>query len=395
MSRHARRSLRPADDRQAGSTRSACRSPGPCCCWRSSTGTACGRPAWPAQRCWWGSHCRRRSPATCRCCSAVVSLLRTAAAAEAVLRVGVFALLFLDVGIWWLVACIVVMNITAWTGYAGMRAEVAAVAPGPRALTAVRHRRRGRRGARCRGSRARCPPASCTSRLSTRRRASSSSTCSPCCRPCSLPGGRAIAPGVREPGRSPARSRPSLPLVAGVLLMAIASAPTLLCVAAGRRAARSLVGRRGGDRLHGRLADGSLRGGRGGAAGCQRADHVDPVRARDGGPVAVGPRCSIAVLCAAQLLSGQFMTTLEGLLDARTAEQARGPSPVRSPVPRRAGRSAPRPGRPPAVRAGRRGALGRHRAAWRPCCSALVPSSPPGPVEVAARWSAPRLRCSR
>ncbi len=34
---------------------------------------------------------------------------------------------------------------------------------------------------------------------------------------------------------------------------------------------------------------------------------------------------SVVVFCAAQLLSGQFMTTLEGLLDATTAANARGP----------------------------------------------------------------------
>ena len=62
-------------------------------------------------------------------------LLRAAAAAEAALRVGVFLLIFSDAPVWLLALCISTMNVTAWTGYAGMRAEVAAVSSGPTALT--------------------------------------------------------------------------------------------------------------------------------------------------------------------------------------------------------------------------------------------------------------------
>ena len=62
-------------------------------------------------------------------------LLRAAAAAEATLRVSVFMLLFTDAPVWLLALCISTMNVTAWTGYAGMRAEVAAVSSGPTALT--------------------------------------------------------------------------------------------------------------------------------------------------------------------------------------------------------------------------------------------------------------------
>jgi len=62
-------------------------------------------------------------------------LLRTAAAGEAALRIGVFALLFTEAPVWLLAVCISFMNITAWTGYAAMRAEVAAISPGAEALT--------------------------------------------------------------------------------------------------------------------------------------------------------------------------------------------------------------------------------------------------------------------
>jgi hypothetical protein len=62
-------------------------------------------------------------------------LLRCAGAVEACLRAAVFVLLMTEAPVSMLLLCVVVMNVTAWTGYAGMRAEVAAIAPGPRALT--------------------------------------------------------------------------------------------------------------------------------------------------------------------------------------------------------------------------------------------------------------------
>ena len=47
---------------------------------------------------------------------------------EAACAIGVFALLPTGAPVWLLVACVAAMNVVAWTGYAGMRAEVAAVA---------------------------------------------------------------------------------------------------------------------------------------------------------------------------------------------------------------------------------------------------------------------------
>jgi len=248
-------------------------------------------------------------------------LLRTAAAAEAVLRVGVFALLFLDVGIWVLASCVVVMNVTAWTGYAAMRAEVAAVAPGPAAITLY--------GTGVAAVEALGAAAAAVVPASILQDFSSVVLCIVvvyvlALLPTVLVAGQSpIPPGVRELGPSPVRSRPSLPLVAGVLLMAIASAPTLLYVPL----AAELHGRSSVAMAAVAFTLGSL-----------TAPYVAGVIERWGanGPLAwigcaVGmvvlwpfAPLSITVLCVAQLLSGQFMTTLEGLLDARTAAEARG-----------------------------------------------------------------------
>ena len=62
-------------------------------------------------------------------------LLRGAASVESVLRVAVFMLLLADAPTLVLACCVCAMNVMAWTGYAGMRAEVAAVSPGTSALT--------------------------------------------------------------------------------------------------------------------------------------------------------------------------------------------------------------------------------------------------------------------
>lgn len=249
-------------------------------------------------------------------------LLRLAAAAESVLRVGVFVLLFLDVGIWVLAACVVIMNITAWTGYAAMRAEVAAAAPGPAALTLY--------GTGVAAVEALGAAAAALVPADILHEPSFAAACIVvvyvlALLPTVVVAGRSpIPPGVRHAGPDPIRLRPSLPLVAGVLLMAIASAPTLLYVPLAAD-------------MHGRssvaLAAVAF------TVGSLTAPYVARVveRRTANGPVvwilcAVGmvvlwplSPLSIVVFCAAQLLSGQFMTALEGLLDARTAAQARGP----------------------------------------------------------------------
>ena len=62
-------------------------------------------------------------------------LLRTAAGVEMALRGGLAVLVLSGAPVLLLALCITAMNVSAWTGYAGMRAEVAAVRPGAAALT--------------------------------------------------------------------------------------------------------------------------------------------------------------------------------------------------------------------------------------------------------------------
>ncbi|WP_305782540.1 hypothetical protein [Symbioplanes lichenis] len=62
-------------------------------------------------------------------------LLRGAAGTELVLRVGALAGLLAGLPSALIAVAIVAMNIVAWTGFAAMRAEVAAVDAGPRAMT--------------------------------------------------------------------------------------------------------------------------------------------------------------------------------------------------------------------------------------------------------------------
>jgi hypothetical protein len=63
------------------------------------------------------------------------NLLRTTAATEAVLRVGTFGLLLADAPLPGIAVAIVASNVVAWTGYAGMRAEVATADPRGAAMT--------------------------------------------------------------------------------------------------------------------------------------------------------------------------------------------------------------------------------------------------------------------
>jgi hypothetical protein len=63
------------------------------------------------------------------------ALLRSTAATEAVLRVGTFALLLAGTPLAVVAAAVMASNVVAWTGYAGMRAEVAAADPRGAAMT--------------------------------------------------------------------------------------------------------------------------------------------------------------------------------------------------------------------------------------------------------------------
>ncbi len=247
-------------------------------------------------------------------------LLRTAAGAESLLRVGVFALLVFNTGMWSLVLCIAVMNITAWTGYAGMRAEVAAVAPGPKALTMY--------GTGVAAVEALGAAAAAFVPARVIQSPSLTVVCIVAIYVAALvptvvvAGGSRIGPARAITRDKPRTVRPSLPLTAGVLLMGIASGPTLLAVAL----AAEWHGRSAVPAVALAFAVGSLSA----PFVCGRV-----VRRMGNGPTAwlvcaVGmlvlwPLAPLyaAALCAAQLLSGLFMTTLEGLLDAKAAAEAR------------------------------------------------------------------------
>lgn len=63
------------------------------------------------------------------------ALLRSAAGVEALLRIALVVVVVSGATLFVLVPLITVMNVVAWTGYAAMRAEVSARAPGASALT--------------------------------------------------------------------------------------------------------------------------------------------------------------------------------------------------------------------------------------------------------------------
>jgi hypothetical protein len=63
------------------------------------------------------------------------TLLRATAATEAALRIGTFALLLAGAPLVVVVVAVAASNVVAWTGYAGMRAEVAATDPRGAAMT--------------------------------------------------------------------------------------------------------------------------------------------------------------------------------------------------------------------------------------------------------------------
>ena len=102
---------------------------------RGRPAAASPRPRSTTPRCWPAWCCRRRSPAGCRAGFTGRTLLRGAAGVEVVLRVGVLCGLIAGLPAWLVAAGVVAMHVAAWAGFAGMRAEVTAVDPRPRAMT--------------------------------------------------------------------------------------------------------------------------------------------------------------------------------------------------------------------------------------------------------------------
>lgn len=246
-------------------------------------------------------------------------LLRIAAAAEASLRVSVFVLLFTEAPVWLLALCISSMNVTAWTGYAGMRAEVAAVSSGAKALTWY-------------GTIVAAVEAvgvAIAAFLPTHDGVSPDRVLLAVMAAYVLAllptvvvaGGSPIGPGGRRVSAPRARTISiSAPTLGGTVLMFLASAPTLLAVAL----AAELYGREA-------VAPAAIAFTAGSLAAPALTGRVPAARADD---PSVWLLCAIGMvvgwvlaplhlvmLCVAQLFSGLFMTALEGLLDASAARR--------------------------------------------------------------------------
>ncbi len=245
-------------------------------------------------------------------------LLRVAAAAEGALRVSVFMLLFTDAPVWLLALCISTMNITAWTGYAGMRAEVAAVSSGAKALTWY-------------GTIVAAVEAvgvALAAFLPTRNGISPDSVLLAVMAVYLLAllptvliaAGSPVAAGGRHERGRQRRLVVSAPTLAGTTLMFLASAPTLLAVAlAAELYGRAAVAPAAIAFTVGSLAAPALTG----RVPAQRTDHPALWVACAFGMVVgwVLAPVHLAMLCVAQLMSGLFMTSLEGLLDASAAQR--------------------------------------------------------------------------
>jgi hypothetical protein len=250
-------------------------------------------------------------------------LLRAAASMEVVLRVGVFALLFSEAPVWLLALCVSAMNVTAWTGYAGMRAEVAAVSRGSAALTWYGTVVAAVEAAGI--ALAALLPVDSGPGPDTVLLAVTAAYALALLPTVVVAGGSPVPRAVRPPATTRRTRRPavSTPTLAGVLLMFAASAPPLLAVAlAAQMHGRSAVALAAVAFTLGSLAAPSL------AAWVQRrgANHLTVWVACAVGMVAgwVFAPLHVAMLCLAQVLSGLGMTTLEGLLDTTAARRHQG-----------------------------------------------------------------------
>lgn len=252
-----------------------------------------------------------------------VRLLRTAGGIEAVLRVGVIGLLAAGAPVWLLAVCVTAMNVVAWTGYAGMRAEVAAVSTGATGITwygtvvAAVEAVGVAAGALVpigAGARPSAAALACVASLYVAALVPTLIVAG------SSPVPRAARRTARRTGASLTTRRPSRATVLGAVLMMAASGPPLLAVALASE-------------LHGRKAVGLA------AASFTLGSLLAPVlagfieRTRRNHPtwwlmLATGmvlgwtmAAQAVVWLCVAQVLSGLCMTSLEGLLDTRATRE--------------------------------------------------------------------------
>lgn len=244
-------------------------------------------------------------------------LLRAAAAVEAVLRVSVFVLVLTDAPLWWLIVCVTAMNVAAWTGYAGMRAEVAAVTSGARALTWY--------GTGIAAVEAVGVGLGALLPLQTAKGGDPAMLLivlgyAAVLLPTFVVAGKSTVPrAIDQTGRGP-RTAGRAPMLESALLMLLGSGPTLLAVPLaaamhGRHAvALSAAAFTGGSLLAPMLTTKLERWG------------PQPQTARLWCALAMVVGWTFAplhlgLLCLAQALSGISMTALEGMLDAATAER--------------------------------------------------------------------------
>jgi MFS family permease len=250
-------------------------------------------------------------------------LLRTAAGIESLLRVAVFAVLIAGAPLWWVVVCVAAMNVTAWTGYAGMRAEVAAASPGTSALTWYGT---GVASIEAVGAAGAALLPMLVDVESDRVLVVVAAIYVLGLLPTVVVAGGSLVgratPAASRPAAAPTpRRTPSLPVVAGVLLMFAASAPTLLSVGL----AAELHGRQSVALVAVAFTLGSL-----------FAPAISwQVQRRGANDLSVWLWCAlgmavgwmvapggVVLMLAAQAASGLCMTALEGLLDTSTAARA-------------------------------------------------------------------------
>lgn len=246
-------------------------------------------------------------------------LLRTAGGIEAVLRVAVFALLMGGAPVWLLGVCVAAMNVVAWTGYAGMRAEVAAVSDGAAGITwygtivAAVEAVGVAAGALLPLGSGGAPSTAVLTAVTLLYVLALVPTFV-------VAGGSQVPQALRSPGRTLLGRRPSKATLQGALVMTVASAPTLLAVALAAE-------------LHGRAAVGLSAGAFtvGSLLAPAMAGFVERMQRNNltwwlvlGAGMVLGwtmAAQAVVWLCVAQLVSGCCMTTLEGLLDTRAAQE--------------------------------------------------------------------------
>ncbi len=245
-------------------------------------------------------------------------VLRTAGGIEAVLRAAVLIFLAADAPVMLLAVCVTAMNAMAWTGYAGMRAEVAAVSQGAGGITwygtvvAAVEAIGVAAGALVPLSAAGGPSAIVLTLVTILYVGALVPTLV-------VAGGSLVPRAPRPSWASLDRPRANRATVQGALLMAVASAPTLLAVAlAAEYHGRSAVGLSAAAFMLGSLFAPAVAG---------RLERARSNNAVSWLMLAAGmllgwslaPQ-AVAWLCIAQFLSGLCMTTLEGLLDTSASQ---------------------------------------------------------------------------